>query len=83
VIGWLAWVGWFCPDCRYRCGVRVYGLVCAADFLSDAQVAAYGRFTGVPSRPELERFFFLDERGWELIVGRRGDHSRLGLSACG
>ena len=51
-----------------------------ADFLSDAQVAAYGRFAGVPSRPELERFFFLDGRGLELIAGRRGDHSRLGLA---
>ena len=51
-----------------------------ADFLSDAQVAAYGRFAGVPSRSELERFFFLDGRGLELIAGRRGDHSRLGLA---
>jgi hypothetical protein len=31
------------------------------DFLSDAQVAAYGRFNGTPSRPDLERFFLLDD----------------------
>jgi len=27
------------------------------DFLTDAQVAGYGRFEGVPSRADLERFF--------------------------
>src|SRR5664280_2599415 len=30
------------------------------EFLTDAQVAVYGRFDGVPSRADLERFFFLD-----------------------
>jgi len=30
------------------------------EFLSDEQVAAYGRFDGVPSRAELERFFLQD-----------------------
>src|SRR5450759_4172382 len=29
-------------------------------FLTGAQVAGYGRFDGVPSRADLERFFFLD-----------------------
>jgi hypothetical protein len=32
-----------------------------AEFLSDEQAAAYGRFTAEPSRDELERFFFLDD----------------------
>jgi hypothetical protein len=27
------------------------------EFLTDAQVARYGRFDGVPSRADLERFF--------------------------
>jgi hypothetical protein len=50
------------------------------EFLSDEQVAAYGRFDGSPSRAELERFFFLDEAARELIAGRRGDANRLGFA---
>ena len=49
------------------------------EFLSDAQVTGYGRFDGVPSRPDLERFFFLDDADRNLIGDRRGDHNRLGL----
>jgi Domain of unknown function (DUF4158) len=47
-------------------------------FLTDAQVAACGRFDGVPSRADLERFF-LDDADKELIGDRRGDHNRLGV----
>jgi len=49
------------------------------EFLTDAQVAGYGRFEGVPSRADLERFFVLDEVDKELIGDRRGEHNRLGL----
>jgi len=49
------------------------------EFLTDAQVAGYGRFEGVPSRADLERFFVLDEVVKELIGDRRGEHNRLGL----
>lgn len=49
------------------------------DFLTDAQVAGYGRFDGVPSRADLERFFFLDDADKDLLGDRRGDHNRLGL----
>ncbi|WTA41281.1 DUF4158 domain-containing protein (plasmid) [Streptomyces sp. NBC_00846] len=31
------------------------------EFLTDEQAEAYGTFTEVPTRPELERFFFLDD----------------------
>ena len=49
------------------------------EFLTDAQVAGYGRFDGVPSRADLERFFFLDDADKDLLGDRRGDHNRLGL----
>ena len=50
------------------------------DFLSDDQVAAYGRFVGSPSQLELERFCFLDDTDQELVGRHRGDHNRLGFS---
>jgi hypothetical protein len=43
------------------------------------KVAGYGRFDGVPSRADLERFFFLDDADKDLLGDRRGDHNRLGL----
>ncbi|WP_346149841.1 DUF4158 domain-containing protein [Nonomuraea recticatena] len=50
------------------------------EFLSDAEAASYGRFVGVPSRAELERFFFLDDADRALIAERRGTHNRLGFA---
>jgi len=32
-----------------------------AEVLSEAQLAAFGRFRGVPSREQLERYFLLDD----------------------
>src|ERR1035437_2643074 len=50
------------------------------DFLTVGEVAGYGRFDGVPSRADLERFFVLDAADRVLICKRRGDHNRLGFS---
>jgi Domain of unknown function (DUF4158)/Tn3 transposase DDE domain len=50
------------------------------EFLSDDQAGSYGAFTEVPTRPELERFFFLDDDDRELIALRRTDTHRLGFA---
>ena len=52
----------------------------ATEFLSDGQVAAYGRFAAPAERAELERFFFLDDADRVPAGKRRGDHSRPGFS---
>ncbi|MGH3409528.1 MAG: DUF4158 domain-containing protein [Streptosporangiaceae bacterium] len=49
-------------------------------FLTSAEEAVYGRFTGPPGQSVLERFFFLDDADRELVAKRRGDHNRLGFS---
>jgi hypothetical protein len=50
------------------------------EFLTDEQAESYGTFTQEPTRPELERFFFLDDEDRRLIGKRRGDYSRLGFA---
>jgi TnpA family transposase len=50
------------------------------EFLTDEQAESYGTFAQEPTRPELERFFFLDDEDRRLIGKRRGNHSRLGFS---
>lgn len=50
------------------------------EFLTDEQASAYGRFTGDPSLPELERFYFLDDRHRALVEKRRGNGNRLGFA---
>lgn len=51
------------------------------EFLSDEQVAAYGRFTGELPAGELERFFYLDDADRDLVARRRSDHHRLGFAS--
>lgn len=50
------------------------------DFLTEAEVAAYGRFTGPPSRTQLERCFLPGDADRRRIKQRRGDHNRLGFA---
>jgi TnpA family transposase len=50
------------------------------EFLTDEQVAAFGRFTGPPSRAELDQYFWLDDADWKRLDKRRGDHNRLGYA---
>jgi TnpA family transposase len=50
------------------------------EFLTDEQAAAYGRFVEEPTRPELERFFFLDDVDRDLIALRRTTAHRLGFA---
>ena len=52
----------------------------SVDFLSDDQVASYGRYNGPPTRTLLERFFFLDDADRRLVAKRRGDANRLGFA---
>ncbi|MER6610362.1 DUF4158 domain-containing protein [Streptomyces sp. NPDC000927] len=56
-----------------------YRLPHAGGVLTDEQAEAYGTFTEVPTRPELERFFFLDDDDRGLIALRRTDAHRLGM----
>jgi Domain of unknown function (DUF4158) len=49
------------------------------EFLTDEQAAAFGRFTGAPSRSQLERCFLLDDDDLVLVARRRSDTMKLGF----
>ncbi|WP_261574656.1 Tn3 family transposase [Frankia gtarii] len=50
------------------------------EFLTDEQAEGYGKFREVPTRPEMERFFFLDDVDRDLIALRRTRHHQLGFA---
>ena len=50
------------------------------EFLSDEQVAGYGRFLGDLAAADLERFCVLSDTDMAVICEHRGDHSRLGFA---
>jgi hypothetical protein len=50
------------------------------EFLTDAQVQAYGHFVGPPSNQQLSRFFHLDDTDRKLVNVRRGAHNKLGFA---
>ncbi|MDW6061963.1 DUF4158 domain-containing protein [Streptomyces sp. FXJ1.4098] len=50
------------------------------EFLTAEQAEAYGKFAEEPTRPELERFCYLDDVDRAPIGKRRGDQNRLGFA---
>ncbi|AIS01434.1 hypothetical protein SGLAU_27480 [Streptomyces glaucescens] len=50
------------------------------EFLTDERTEAYGKFAEEPTRPELERFSFLDDVDRDLIARRRSAHHQLGFA---
>ncbi|PRX45336.1 Tn3 transposase DDE domain-containing protein [Nonomuraea fuscirosea] len=48
------------------------------EFLSDQQIARYGRFPEEPSAAELEQFFRLDRRALDALASKRRPATKLG-----
>ncbi|MBN6057714.1 DUF4158 domain-containing protein, partial [Nonomuraea sp. RK-328] len=48
------------------------------EFLSDEQVARYGRFPAEPSPAELEQFFRLDRSALDALASKRRSATKLG-----
>ena len=51
-----------------------------AEFLTDDEAAAYGRYAGAPWQADLERVFFLDDDDRALVGRHRGEHVRAGFA---
>jgi TnpA family transposase len=50
------------------------------EFLPDRQAAQYAAFNGVPSRAELDRYFFLDDSDLEKMQAKRRSNARIGFA---
>lgn len=50
------------------------------EFLTDEQARRYGRFAAPPTREQLDRHFYLDERDRRLIKEKRREYNRLGFA---
>ena len=50
-----------------------------AEFPTDDEAAAYGRYAGAPSQAGLERVFFLDDDDRALVGRHRGEHMPVAL----
>ncbi|WTH50075.1 DUF4158 domain-containing protein [Streptomyces sp. NBC_01550] len=57
-----------------------YDPIVPGEFLTDEQAEAYGKFAEESTRPELERFFFLDDVDRDLIALRHSTHHQLGFA---
>lgn len=57
-----------------------YACCMPVEFLTDEQAGAYAKFAEEPTRPEQERFFFLDDVDRDLIALRRTKHHQLGFA---
>ena len=49
------------------------------EFLTDEQANRYGRFSAPPTREQLDRHFYLDDRDQRLIEEKRREANRLGF----
>lgn len=49
------------------------------EFLTDEQARRYGRFAVPPTREQLDKYFYLDERDRRLIKDKRREYNRLGF----
>ncbi|GAA1267745.1 hypothetical protein GCM10009677_20260 [Sphaerisporangium rubeum] len=53
------------------------------EFLSDEQIARYGRFPEEPSAAELEQFFRLDRSAWDALASQRRKECLVSLAEVG